>query len=289
MNRNLLNLALAILVAGLSVGAYFAARKKQGAHPPLTPIAADAVTSASIAWPGSPEIKLLRAGKNWVLAAPVVASADRFEVLAITNLATAEVQETLTPEGLNLKDIGLAPPDHRITLNQVAIDFGSTDPLKFTRYVKIGDRVMLIDDPASAALDKDYHDLVSKELFAANEELVKIELPTLSLSKNADGKWIAQPESALATPVALAKIADGWKQARAMWNEAGGTPPTGPTLKFTFKDGSTRELVVAGTEPQFALYSPATKVRYELSKALADELLKLPEAKPAAAPTPTRP
>ena len=226
-------------------------------------------------WPDAPEIKLVKQGGQWQLSAPVSARADRFEVLNFSNLATAEVKETLSPEGLD-------PPERVLTLNDQRIEFGATDPIESRRYVKLGDKVMLIDDPVSAAFDRDYQDLVAKELFAADEELVGIALPGLSLRKGEDGSWKAEPASDAATPAALAKLAEGWKAASAMWNEAGGEEPQGQRLRFTLKGGAQRELVVVGTEPQFSLYSPTAKIRYQLSKALAEELLQLP--KPAEPP-----
>lgn len=277
MHRNTLNLILAVLVAALAGGGWYAQKQKNAAKPALTGIAADGLSSASVQWPDAPEIKLVKQGGHWQLTAPVAARADRFEVLNFGNLASAEVKETLSPEGLDLKQLGLDPPERVLTLNDQRIEFGATDPIESRRYVKLGDKVMLIDDPVSAAFDRDYQDLIAKELFAADEELVGIALPGLSLSKGEDGNWKAEPASAEATPAALAKLAEGWKAASAMWNEAGGEAPQGEHLRFTLKNGEQREFVVAGTEPQFSLYSPTAKIRYQLSKALADELLKLPK------------
>lgn len=279
--RTKLNLVLALAVIALAGGTWYAKqhRKADEKKPPLTALAAASIQHAQIEWPGSPTISLEKKDQAWRLTAPVQGRADSFEVLALTNLAAAEVKQTLTPEGLDLKELGLAPPDHSITLNDVKIEFGGVDPLEYRRYVRIGDRVMLIDDPASAALDKDYHDLVDKNVFAADEEPVKLELPQgLTLSRDDKGEWSASPASAAATPAVIKKLIADWKQTRSMWNEAGDTPaPTGESVRFTLKDGSTREYRVAATDPQFSLYSPALNIRYQLSKALADELLKIPE------------
>jgi len=291
MNRNTLNLVLAVLVAGLAGGAWYAQKQKNAPKPTLTGLAAEGVSSASVAWPDAPEIKLVKTDGHWRLTAPVSARADRFEALNFGNLATSEVKETLTPDGLDLKQIGLDPPERVITLNDQRIEFGNVDPIESRRYVKLGGKVMLIDDPVSAAFDRDYYDLVAKELFASDEEIVGLELPGLSLGRNAEGQWVATPASEAATPQAMAKLVENWKTVNAMWNEAGGEEPKGGTVRVLLKGGETREFVVAGTEPQFSLYSPALKVRFQLSKAVADELLKLPAPTPAkpgpdAAPTP---
>lgn len=276
MNRNLLNLGLAVLVAGLAGGAWYAQKQKNQPKPTLTALGADGVSSASVAWPDAPEIKLVREHGAWRLTAPVAARVDRFEALNFGNLATAEVKETLSPEGLDPKLIGLDPPERVITLNDLRVELGGIDPIESRRYVRLGGKVMLIDDPVSAVFDREYHDLVAKELFAPGEEIVGLELPGLVLASGGDGTWSALPVSPQATPAALAKLVEGWKTAAAMWNEAGGEAPGGERITVRLMGGEAREFVIAGTDPQFSLYAPALGIRYQLSKALADELLKLP-------------
>ncbi len=284
MNRSRLNLLLAVIVLALGAGAWWAKQHKDKPKALLTPLAAEGVSRIVVEWPGSPTIKLEKQGGNWLLEEPVKTRADGFEAVGATSLASTEVQSTLDGEGLDLKELGLDPPDHTVTLNEVKIEFGATEPLQSRRYVRVDGVVKLIEDPNSAALDKDYADLVSKQLFAAGDELVKIELPTLVLSKGADGNWTAPAGTANATPQKLKTLADGWKAAQSMWNEAApGAAPLGDAMRITTADGRVYSYLVVATDPQLVLYSPALKVRYQLSKALADELLKLPVAKAAEA------
>jgi len=284
MNRTRLNLLLATIVLALGAGAWMAKQHKDKPKATLTALAAEGVNKVVVEWPGSPTIAFEKQGGEWLLTAPVKTRADRFEAVGATSLASTEVQGTVEGEGIDLKELGLAPPDHTVTLNGVKIEFGGSEPLQSRRYVRVDGVIKLIDDPASAALDSDYADLVSKELFAADEVLTKIELPGLTLTKDEKGGWAATPASESATPQALKTLADGWKDARAMWNEAApGDVPQGERLRITTQQGRVAEFIVAATDPQFALYSPDLKVRHQLSKALADELLKLPVAKSAEA------
>lgn len=286
MNRSALNAGLAALVLALGAGTWFAKQKMDAPKDTLTPLAAEGVNRILVEWPGSPAIELSRQGEDWFLQQPVKARADRFEAVGATSLASTAVQETVDGEGLDLKELGLDPPGHSVTLNDVKIEFGGMEPLQSRRYVRVGTQVQLIDDPATAALDKDYADLVSKDLFAASDELVKIELPGLTLSRDDKGQWTAPAGTANANPAALKALAEGWKSARAMWNElADGAEPAGDRVRITTRAGTVQDYIVAATDPQLALYSPALKLRHQLSKALADELLKLP-APQAAEPAP---
>ena len=273
MKRSRLNLGLfaAVLVLGAVV---FVASRKEPAGPPLTPFAAEAVTRITLEWPNAPAIKLEKQNGRWQLVAPVIAEADEFEVNAILGLAGRETQRKL--DGGALKELELAPPRYTVRLNDTAIEFGGVEPLEYQRYVKTAEGVWLIEDPPGAAMDKDYADLVSKNLFPSGSEIERIEIPGLTLAKTG-GKWALTPPDPKATADAMQKLADGWQNARAMWNEMAPAKAAGNVVKVTLKGGVTREFVIAAREPQLKVQRPDLGVTLVLSKALADELLKLPQ------------
>jgi hypothetical protein len=284
MRRGRLNLVLLVAAIGLAAGVYFS-QKKDDAGPPLTPLAADQVTRARIEHPGAPAIELRKQGDAWRLVEPAQIDADPFEVNAVIGLATTLTQDKV--EGADLAQLGLAPPQYTITLNETRIDFGSIEPLQYRRYVKVGETVSTIEDPPSAALDKDWADLVAKELFAKDAAIEGVELPKLKLAKDPSGKWQVQPADPKATADSMQKLADGWQHARAMWNEMAKAPePKGDRAKVLLKGGESREFVVVATDPQLKLQRPGMGVVYVLSKSLADELLKLPAPPPPASEQP---
>ena len=277
MKRTRLNLVLLGAAAGLGLAVYFA-QKAEPPGPPLTPYTPDAVTRIALEHPGAPAIRLEKQDGRWQLTAPVAAEADAFEVNALIGLADRETKLKL--EGGALKELGLDPPQFTLTLNDAAIGFGGTEPIEFRRYVKTGDAAWLIEDPPGAALDKDYADLVSKDLFPAGAEIERIEVPGLTLAKGAEGKWSVTPADPKASADAMQKLADGWKNARSMWNEMAPAKVGGKVVKIALKGGVTREFVVAATEPQLKLHRADLGVNLVLSRALADELFKLPEPAP---------
>ena len=274
MKRAQLNLALLAVAAGLGLAVFFASRPEPPG-PPLTALTADQVTRIALEHPGQAAIRLEKRDGAWFLVEPVKAEVDEFEINALLGLATAETKERL--EGAALAELELAPPKYALTLNDTRVEFGGVEPLQYRRYVKVGEAVSLIEDPPSAALDKDYADLVAKGLFPTTATIERIELPKLTLAQ-ADGKWAVQPADPKASADAMQQLADGWKNARSMWNErAPAAPAQGERVKVALKGGEVREFVVAAREPQFKLHRPDLGVNYVLSKALADELLKLPE------------
>ena len=275
MTRGRLNLALLVVAAGLGVAVYFA-QKKEPAGPPLTPFKPDAVTRIALEHPNAPAIRLEKHDKLWRLVEPAKAEADEFEVNALTGLADRETQLKL--DGGALKDLELDPPRYTLTLNDRAIGFGGVEPLEYRRYVKTADGAFLIEDPPSAALDADYADLVSKGVLPADAAIERIELPKLALAKGADGKWAVTPADPKATADAMQKLADGWKNARSMWNEsARDVKPGGERVKVTLAGGEVREFIVVARDPQLKLHRADLGVTFVLSRTLVDELLKLPE------------
>lgn len=285
MNRMQLNAVLVLVVAGLAAALYFT-QKKEEKGAPLTALAADAVKSIRIEHPGQPTIQLEKQAGRWQLTAPVQAETDPFEVASLVSLATQETKRKLPLADVKLGELKLDPPQFSVTLNEQKLDFGDMEPLEYRRYVRVGDTVALIDDPSSTAVDADYSDLVAKDLLPASAELQKIEVPGLTVERAADGKtWSASPATAEASSDALARFTEAWRKARAMWNAKmpadGGQ---GEPVTLTLKDGTAMHLVLVSREPQLILDRPELKLRYSLSKADADTLLKLTEAPPPAPP-----
>lgn len=274
MNRARLNLALLVVAGGLGAAVFFS-QEREEKGPPLTALAPDAVTRIAIEHPGSPTIRLEKADAQWRLTEPVQAPVDEFEISALVGLADRETGDRL--EGVNLAELKLEPPQYTVTLNDTAIAFGGVEPLQYRRYVKVGETVALIEDPPSAALDKDYADLVSKNLFPAGAGIERIEVPGLTVARLEDG-WAVKPDDPPTTADTRQKFVDGWQKARSMWNEqAKDGPPKGDKVRITLKGGEVAEFTIVEREPQFKLHRATAGVNYILSKALTEELLRIPD------------
>lgn len=284
MKRMQLNMGLAAAALGLAV-AVWVGRDKPEQLPPLTPIAESDLKTIAIAHPDAPAIKLEKRDGTWRLLEPVNAPTDAFEVSSLVGLAKLEVKRSLPLAEVSLAELKLEPPQYTVTLNDQVLAFGDSEPLEYRRYVRTGDSVALVSDPPSAALDADYSDLIAKELLPQNAQIRRIEVPGLSVRRSDDGQaWVAEGRSDVSTDQ-LQGFVDAWKNARAMWNarrpsDAG---EAGDAVKLVLDDGEVLLRVVA-REPQLQIDRPEYGVRYTLSKAEADKLLKLPE--PAAAPAP---
>lgn len=282
MKRSHLNLGLLVMVAGLGATLYFT-REQPPPPEPLTAMTPDAIDRVEVAHEGHPLIRLERSGTEWWLRAPVEAPADRLEVNGILTVASLPVKKRVDA-GVDPAAVGLTPPTYTVTLNDQVLRFGGMEPLAFQRYVGIGDQVVLVDDPPSAALDADFSDLVSKQLVSTDAALQRIEVPGMTLEKGADG-WTS-PEHPDAASDALVAVVEGWRTAQAMWNAAlePGTEAPAESVTLHLADGGTRVFGIARREPQLELVDLDYQVRRTLSRALIDTLLTLPTASTESAP-----
>lgn len=276
MQRQTLNIGLAVAVLGLGAAVYFG-QKKEEKGPPLTPITAAALEHVTLEHPGAPTVKLERQNGHWKIIEPVKADVDPFEVNAFIDLAKLEVKKSLELNAVSLKDLGLEPPAYTVTLNDQKLAFGAQEPIEARRYIQANGKVALVDDPPAEALDADYSDLVSRALLPTGAEIQSIALPGLKIAKSADAKsWALTPDNPDASSDARQKLIDAWRNATSMWNAA--LPKDGAKgddVAVTLKDGSVIKFVVTARDPQFVIARPDLGVSYTLSKQLVDEMLKL--------------
>ncbi|HUS25208.1 MAG TPA: DUF4340 domain-containing protein [Candidatus Binatia bacterium] len=283
IRRGTFNLVLLGVAGALGVAVWLG-QKKDETGPPLTPLKSGDVTKIVLEHPRAAAIRLEKQDGRWRLTAPVAVDAEVLEVSSLTALAERDTKEKLERAQLSLAELKLDPPEYSLTLNDVKLDFGMVEPLQYRRYVKRGDEVFLLEDPPTAALDADYSDLVAKNLLPEGAEIARVELPKLALVRAADARgWQLSPADPKAGADQLQKMADAWRTARAMWNEMPKDVAAlkGERVRVVLKDGSAREFVVTQRDPQFQLYRADLGVVYTLSKALQDEMLKVPEPPPA--------
>ncbi|MDR3414838.1 MAG: DUF4340 domain-containing protein [Nevskia sp.] len=291
MKRQRLNLILCVVVLGLTAAVYLSQKKEPPKGAPLTALKEEAVDRITLQHPKSADIVLEKKDGKWALTAPVQTPADPFEVKTLTGLATLETRSIIEPKEVKLADLGLDPPGFSVLLNDVKLEFGGVEPLKYRRYILLhagapDAKVALVDDPAGSVLDADYSDLVSKNLLPEGAEIASIAVPGLRVARGADGKsWNTDPADPKAGSDELQKFVDAWSGAHAMWNAAqpaDDKPADKPeAVTVTFKDGRSIVFNIVARDPQLLLERPDLKVRYALSKTDTDTLLKLPEPPPA--------
>lgn len=290
MQRQTLNIGLAVAVLGLGA-TVFLAQKKDVKNPPLTPITATTLDHVALEHPGSATVKLERRDGQWKITEPVQVDADPFEVNAFVDLAKLEVKKSLELSAVSLKELGLDPPAYDVVLNGQKLAFGAQEPIQARRYILANGKVALVDDPPAEALDADYSDLVSRALLPKGAEIKSIAMPGLTIAKSTDEKsWTLTPDDPDASSDSRQKLMDAWRNAKAMWNAA--LPKEGvkgDDVTVTLKDGTVLKFLVTERDPQFVIARPDIAVSYTLSKQLVDEMLKLKDKDDSAAAKAVKP
>jgi hypothetical protein len=285
MKRKHLNLLLAALVAGLAAAAYFGREQPEPPPPPLTALKADDINRILVRHTGHPDIRLEKRDATWWLTAPVETRAEGIEVGALLELAGRASQRRYPVAEMDLAKLGLAPSEWIIQLNDVRLEFGGLDPIESRRYLRLGDTVHLIEDPPSAALDAEYHDLVARRLLPDGAQLTRIQLPGLTLTRSDKAGWAVTPTTADRGADAAQALADAWLRAQAMW--------VTPLDRRRRAQGEVRiqagkeslRFVILDRQEQLLLARPELGVQFALSKTLDSELFELkappkPETKP---------
>jgi hypothetical protein len=87
----------------------------------------------------------LRSAQGWQMLAPYPLPAEPGRLQRLAALAQAPSWRQIPLPELDPKEAGLDKP-LQVALNDTQLEFGGTEPIRQRRYVRIGDRVHLIDD-----------------------------------------------------------------------------------------------------------------------------------------------
>jgi hypothetical protein len=287
MQRLWLNLALAVIVAALGVTLVLSKhhQDKEKNHPPLTALQADAIHQITLNRPGEKPLSLLRQGTQWRITSPIAVDADAIEVRGLLDVASTPSEETIPRNDVKLAALGLQPPRFTLTLDSTRFDFGTTEPLRYRRYVQVGGTIHLIADPASQVFSGNWANLVSKSLLPAGASIRSVQVPGWTVSRSSDGKsWSATPPAAAQSAASVSAFTGAWSGARAMWNTLtpAGAASAGDPVEVTLSDGRVLNFRVTQRDPQFNLERPDLGITYVLSREDENRLLHLPSKPPAA-------
>ena len=280
-SRTWLNIGLLILASALAiVTVYLPGIKEPAPLPALTSLNSAAITSIRIERDAQPAITLKKEASSWRLTEPLQLPANTVVVESFLGLAQTASHAQWATASLDLEKFKLKSPRIRVHLNDMELGFGDTEPLEGRRYVLAGATVHLINDGYYPKLIAPPTSFVSLALLPGPEPITEIELPGLTLRRDARG-WSAQPD---APPDAVNTLVQEWTAAQALQVRLYGAPASQdkPVEIITVRqaDETLRFLIVSRT-PELILARPEQGVQYHLPHDAAQRLLMLPAAGPA--------
>ena len=213
-SRSRLILILAATVAALALLAWL----KPGLKTPDvdTPLLAQApaATQLRIAPTGATAAELTRAADGWHMTAPLALRADDAAIGDLLQLLAMPADAGFPATG-DLSRYGLDRPGIRLTIEGTELDFGGTQPIDQRRYVLLDGRVHLVNPVLFYRLAQNAYDWLDKRLLPEGSEVMAIQLPQATVTRDAQGRWQIAPADKSFDAGALAKLAQDWQQARA--------------------------------------------------------------------------
>jgi hypothetical protein len=276
--RTQLNLALLILVViSAVVMIYLPGLEKPAPPTALTTLSPDQVTRIQIQRPGLADIQLVKRGQDWIMTAPLALPANVANVDSLLGLTQTPSQQQFAARKQDLDKFKLATPRVRLRLNDTEIAFGDTEPLAQRRYVRIDDTVHLVNEIVYDKLIAAPTAWVSTALLPPASKLLGIDLPGLTLTKQADGHWSLTPSANETSMDSINTLVDEWTHAQALQVKPYETGSAeGKVLLHLQASKNPISFEILARTPELILARPDVGVQYHLPAELADRLLKLP-------------
>lgn len=285
--RLLLNLLLLAGVLALIAVVYVRPGVDRApALPPLTTLDKERIDRIDIVR-GTATVTLERRGRTWWIAGAAPVPADNFQVETLLALPTAVPERSYPASELDLAELRLDPPESVLRMGGTEFAFGATDPLQGLRYVRLGERVHLLNDRYQQILQGQRTQLASRRLLPPGAEIIAVELPGVKIVKS-DRGWTLQPPQANLSADAPQQLVDAWKSASALWVQPYQKSAGGKRVAIGLADGGQVQFELRQAEGETLLARPDLGLQYQLPEETAKPLLELaaPEEQPAAEAAP---
>jgi hypothetical protein len=292
--RTLLNLVLLLAVLGLALLAWFRPGLKPGEtpRPIVSGLAPKQVERIRVERLSREPLAFLKHDGHWFLRVGdrELPSAE-FQLNALLGLLEARATRRYPAASLDLKSLGLQPPQARVAMDNMDFRFGTTEALNNRRYVQVGDSVYLVDDQYQHLLNADWSNFVSRQILEGRGAITRIELPGMTLTYTKEGHWRIDPEQPNVSADAVQIFVENWQNATALFTRRYSAGPNdvqaGETVTIRTRD-SDQPLVlrIVSRSPDLVLARPDWGIQYQLPGSEADGLFTRPHSapEPAAAP-----
>lgn len=292
-SRGLLNLLLLLGVTALAaVAIYQPGITPVPAPVKLTTLAPLQITRIHIERAGKGVITLQKQGGQWRITEPQQLPADDGHVNSLLRLVQETSQARFPVKPGDLHKYKLDNPAVRLTLDNQMFAFGDIDPINGRRYVQFGATVHLITDMYFYLLDADLPSFVSTHLLPDQAKIGALTLPTVALSRDAQGHWQLRPAQPNHSADAIQTLLDAWRNTTALWVKRYAPGKAQGSITVQLQDPA-RELHfdIMARKPELILARPDLGLQYHLSTDIAKALLELSTPAVPAAPvtkTPTK-
>jgi len=280
--RNLLNLALVAVAIFLGLAVYF----KPGLQPepapqPLTTLhGQEQASSIHIERLTRDPLSFTRRDDRWYLAnAEQELPASKFQLQALLRLLDATSTSHYSAGTVDLEALGLEPPQVTVTIDDVKILLGNTEPLGNRRYALIDGTVHLIEDRYQHLINAGWTNFIERKLVPEGRVIRSLQLPDMKLAFTDSGQWQLLPDKPGVSADTIAQLIDHWSNASALYARPYESGKSGENIILGFED--TPEILtfrLVANSPELILARPDRGIQYHLSGSMAASLLTLQDA-----------
>lgn len=265
--------ALAAAVAVLSIYIYFKPARAPGEYS-LSTLKAQEIRSIRVERPGDTAPLLLeRRQDGWYVASPFAARADALRAHQV--LAIAEAKSSHRLPATELARFELDRPVAWVTLGGQTFSFGLVNAVTREQYVLAGDFVYTLHPRYGAALPARPADAANRQLFAADEVPVRIELKEFTVESRS-GKWTLAPSAGAVSQEEFTRWVDEWHLASALRVEPWTRGKPFAEIRVRLKNGGNLTLGVLARNPELVLVRTDEKLQYHFRADIAKRLLSPP-------------
>jgi hypothetical protein len=266
---------LAAVVAVLGIYVYFKPARGPAQYEVST-LKAQEIRSIRVERPGDAAPLLLeRRQDGWYVASPFAARADALRAHQV--LAIAEAKSFHRLPAADLARFELDRPLAWVTLADQTFSFGLVNAVTREQYVLSGDYVYTLHPRYGAALPARPADAANRQLFAADEVPVRIELREFTVEQRS-GKWTLTPASGAVSQEEFMRWVDVWHLASALRVEPWTRGKPVAEIRVRLKNGHNLTVGVLARQPELVLVRTDEKMQYHLRVEAAKGLFSPPRA-----------
>lgn len=268
------NLSLLVVVLVLGTFALMRPGKKDGEHQsPLLSLDLKALQSLTLE--NGEHIEFERQNGTWRLVQPFPAAVNQARVEQLLSIASMiPAAEYPLPDPSLRKGYGLSEPFARLSLGEAELEFGGTAPLDHRRYVRMAEKLYLLDDSFSHQLASKSTDFVDKKLIPEDAAIHALILPGFRLSKSVEGVWTSTPEL---PPEQLQDLIMHWSTSRAIEVRRGAPKVLGEKIDLETSAGPIR-FSIYQKNPELILGREDLDLLFVMTGETARALLNQPAA-----------
>jgi hypothetical protein len=279
--RNLLNLALVAIAIILGLVVYF----KPGLEPEPTPqplttlLSPEEAIGIHIDRSTRDPLSFIRRNDRWYLMGrEQELPASSFQLQALLRLLETKSTSRYAAATVDLKALGLEPPQATVTIDDVEILFGNTESLENNRYALIDETVHLIGDRYQHLVNADWTNFVERKLLPADKILRTLQLPDMTLTLTDGTQWQLSPGKPDVSADAVQQLVDHWQNASALYARRYDGSQSDETITLEFSDlPETLTFKIISHSPELVLARPDWGIQYHFPGDMGKGLLSLQE------------